>query len=100
MDSEGACLIWSGRAFQSLGLAMEKALSPLSFCLDLGTSRSSWSAELRQAGVMLLCDPIHENIVHEDLDAFQPLQSLQKLPLKDLWCIPNSNSLKLKRMVL
>ena len=47
MESEAACLIWSGRTFQSLGLAMEKALSPLSFRLDLGTSRSSWSADLR-----------------------------------------------------
>ncbi|KAL6460408.1 hypothetical protein MHYP_G00303740 [Metynnis hypsauchen] len=26
---------------------IEKALSPLSFLLDLGTSKSSWSADLR-----------------------------------------------------
>ena len=52
MDSEGACLMVNGRPFHSLGPAAEKALSPLSFRLDLGTSRSSWSADLRhRAGV-------------------------------------------------
>nr|XP_013770107.1 PREDICTED: uncharacterized protein LOC106456429 [Pundamilia nyererei] len=37
----------------SLGAAIEKALSPLSFLLDLGTSRISSSADLRDLGVIL-----------------------------------------------
>ena len=48
MDSEGACLIWSRGTFRSLGPAMEKALSPLSFRFDLGTSRSVGMEQLRE----------------------------------------------------
>ncbi|KAL3314133.1 hypothetical protein Ciccas_007258 [Cichlidogyrus casuarinus] len=39
------------RLFHRLGAAIQKALSPLSFLLDLGTSRSSLSADLRDLGV-------------------------------------------------
>ena len=47
MDSEETCLMCNGSSFHNLGAAVEKALSPLSFRLDLGTSRSSRSADLR-----------------------------------------------------
>lgn len=44
-DSKWACLMWKGKSSRE-GAVTEKALSPVS--LDLGTSRSSWSADLRQ----------------------------------------------------
>ena len=40
-----AARMWRGRQFQSLGAATAKALSPLVFSLDPGTSNSSWSAD-------------------------------------------------------
>ena len=48
MDKEGAVLICRGRLFQSLGAAMENALSPLVFSLDLGTVKRSTFADLKR----------------------------------------------------
>ena len=40
-----------------------------------------------QATVMLLiCGPIDQNVAHEDLSAFQPLEGPQHLPLEDFGC--------------
>ena len=42
----GAVLTGSGRAFQSLGAATEKARSPFSFRRVFGTVRIIWSVDL------------------------------------------------------
>ena len=47
MDKEGAVLMSRGRLFQSLGAAIENALSPLVFSLDLGTLKRPTFADLK-----------------------------------------------------
>jgi len=44
--SDGACLIYKGKLFQSFGATTAKARSPLLFNLALGETRSSCPADL------------------------------------------------------
>lgn len=44
--SEGACLMYKGKLFQSFGAATAKARSPLLFNLALGETKSSCPADL------------------------------------------------------
>ncbi len=45
--TEEACLMDSGKAFQSLGAAIQKARSPLHLRLDLGVNNRSWLDDRR-----------------------------------------------------